>query len=103
VSDTSGVRHHRSLLVEAAIREVHEETGVRLAAEPVLLGAREHLDGLGEPALSHFFRVDAPDGLAGAWQHVVSGDGGDAGLVFECRFESTPKLWPVQTVFRSVR
>ena len=89
-------------MVEAAIREVREETGVRLDAEPVPLGTHEHVDGLGHPALSHFFRVEAPGGLPSSWQHVVSGEGEDAGLVFECRFDPEPDLWPVQSVFRSV-
>jgi ADP-ribose pyrophosphatase YjhB (NUDIX family) len=89
-------------LVEAVIREVREETGVRLIAAPTLLGTHEHLDGLGQPALSHFFRVEAPAGLPPAWEHVVVGDGDDAGLVFDCRFERAPELWPVQSVFRSV-
>ena len=87
-------------LIEAAIREVHEETGVGLDTEPMFLGTHEHLDGLGQPALSHFFRVDAPHGLPRCWQHVVSGDGEDAALVFECRFDPAPELWPVQSVFR---
>ena len=82
------------------IREVREETGVRLDAEPTPLGSHEHLDGLSQPTLSHFFRVTAPDGLPRAWQHLVTGDGEDAGLVFECRFDPAPKLWPVQSVFR---
>jgi 8-oxo-dGTP pyrophosphatase MutT (NUDIX family) len=89
-------------LIEAVIREVREETGVLLDSEPTLLGTHEHLDGLGQPARSHFFRVDAPGGLPRDWQHVVSGDGGDAGLLFDCRFDPAPELWPVQAVFRSV-
>lgn len=89
-------------LVEAAIREVREETGVQLIAVPTLLGTHEHLDGLGHPALSHFFRVDAPDGLPRAWPHVVSGHGGDASLVFDCRFDPEPDLWTVQSIFRTI-
>jgi 8-oxo-dGTP pyrophosphatase MutT (NUDIX family) len=86
-------------LIDAAIREVREETGIRLESEPTFVGTHEHLDGLGRPARSHFFRVDAPDGLQRAWRHVVSGDGEDAGLVFDCRFDRAPTLWPVQSVF----
>ena len=78
-----------------------EETGVRLDAEPTFLGTHEHLDGLGQPALSHFFRAVAPEGLPRVWQHIVSGDDGDAALVFDCRFDPVPELWPVQSVFRS--
>ncbi len=77
-----------------------KETGVRLESEPTLVGTHEHVDGLGEPARSHFFRAEAPDGLPQEWRHVVSGCGEDAGLVFECRFDPAPRLWPVQSVFR---
>ena len=98
----AGGVHRDEGLIEAAIREVHEETGVRLDAEPTLLGTHEHLDGLGQPALSHFFRADAPERLPRVWQHIVSGDGEDAALVFDCRFDPSPELWPVQSVFRSV-
>lgn len=84
----------------AAIREVLEETGIELPGEPSLVGTHEHLDGRGRPALSHFLRVDAPKGLPEAWEHVVAGDGDDRGLVFLCRFDAAPKLWPVQAVYR---
>jgi 8-oxo-dGTP pyrophosphatase MutT (NUDIX family) len=90
-------------LVQAAIREVQEETGVRLDSELTLLGTHEHLDGLGSPALSYFFHADAPAGLPQSWQHVVSGQGSDAALVFNCRFDPAPRLWPVQAVFRAER
>jgi 8-oxo-dGTP pyrophosphatase MutT (NUDIX family) len=86
-------------LIQAAIREVWEETGIRLDGELTLIGTHEHLDGLGQRAVTHFFRADAPSGLPGAWQHVVSGDGEDAALVFECRFDPAPRLWPVQALF----
>jgi 8-oxo-dGTP pyrophosphatase MutT (NUDIX family) len=98
----AGGVHEGEDLIEAAAREVREETGVRLETKPMLLGTHEHLDGLGQSALSHFFRVQAPDGLPNAWRHVVSGDGRDANLVFDCRFDPTPELWPVQSVFRPV-
>ena len=84
----------------AAVREVLEETGVVLVDEPELLGTHEHADGLGRPARSTFFRVTAPPGLADAWEHVVGGGGEDAALVFLCRFDAAPELWPVQAVFR---
>jgi 8-oxo-dGTP pyrophosphatase MutT (NUDIX family) len=98
----AGGVHAGETLIEAARREVHEETGVVLDTEPVLLGTHEHLDGLGQPALTHFFRVDAPKGLPGSWRHLVGGEGNDAQLVFECRFDPVPNLWPVQSVFRDV-
>ena len=88
-------------VIDAVIREVREETGVLILAPPSLLGTHEHLDGLGPPALSHFYRVPAPEGLPQTWPHTVAGEGNDAALVFECRFDSSPNLWPVQSVFRS--
>jgi 8-oxo-dGTP pyrophosphatase MutT (NUDIX family) len=87
-------------MIEAAIREVQEETGVRITHDLTLLGTHQHLDGLGRPALSHFFRTDAPKSSPMAWQHVVVGNGGDAGMVFECRFDPAPRLGPDQAVFR---
>jgi 8-oxo-dGTP pyrophosphatase MutT (NUDIX family) len=90
-------------LMDAAIREVREETGVCIDTELTLLGTHEHLDGLGRPALSYFFRAAAPDGVPQSWQHIVSGDGDDAALVFNCRFDPAPNLWPVQAVFRAER
>ncbi len=90
-------------LVDAAVREVREETGLELDARPVLLGTHEHLDGLGRGSLSHYFRVDAPHGVPRSWEHVVAGEGDDAGLVFLCRFEPDPTLFAVQAVFRTSR
>jgi 8-oxo-dGTP pyrophosphatase MutT (NUDIX family) len=87
-------------LEDAVLREVREETGVSLDGELTLLGTHEHLDGLGRPAVSHFFRADAPGGSPDAWEHTVSGEGDDATLVFLCRFDPAPDLWPVQSVFR---
>ena len=86
-------------LADAVRREVLEETGVRIEAEPTPLGVHEHLDGLGQPTRSHFFRVDAPEGLPRSWEQVVGGEGIDAGMTFSCRFESTPELWAHQAVF----
>jgi 8-oxo-dGTP pyrophosphatase MutT (NUDIX family) len=95
-----GVEHGEDIS-DAAVREVAEETGVRLRSRPTLLGTHDHLDGLGRRARSHFFRVDAPPGLPDSWEHRVTGHGDDAELVFLCRFDPAPTLWPVQAVFRS--
>jgi ADP-ribose pyrophosphatase YjhB (NUDIX family) len=88
-------------LHDAVVREVAEETGVALLAEPAWLGAYDHRDGLGRPARSHFFKVDAPPGLPDAWEHVVGGRGADGGLVLLCRFDPAPNLQPVESVFRT--
>jgi 8-oxo-dGTP pyrophosphatase MutT (NUDIX family) len=88
-------------IVAAVAREVAEETGVTLVSKPRLLGTHDHLDGLGRPATSHFFRMDAPPDVPDRWEHVVTGRGEDADLVFLCRFDAEPELWPVQAVFRT--
>jgi 8-oxo-dGTP pyrophosphatase MutT (NUDIX family) len=96
----AGGVHEGERLIDAVRREVLEETGVELDGDLELLGTHEHLDGLGAPALTHFFRAKAPDGLPESWRHTVDGEGEDAGLVFDCRFAAAPRLWPVQAVFR---
>ena len=83
-----------------AVREVFEETGLRLAAAPSLLGTHEHPDGLGRPSRTYFFRINAPSDAPDAWEHRVTGDGGDNDLVFLCRFDPAPTLWPVQAIYR---
>ncbi len=99
----AGGVHAGEDLIDAARREVREETGVQLDTEPARLGTYEHLDELGQPALTHVFRADAPNGLPSAWQHTVVGEGEDAGLVFDCRFDPAPQLSPAQSVFCGVK
>jgi len=71
--------------VRAALaREVREESG--------LDGLRvvRRLAVFAEPAwgqVRHVFALAAPDGLPEAWTHVVGGDGEDAGLAFDYRWE----------------
>ena len=83
-----------------AVREVFEETGLRLSAALSLLGTHEHPDGLGRPSRTYFFKVDAPSDAPDAWEHRVTGEGDDNELVFLCRFDSAPVLWPVQAIYR---
>jgi 8-oxo-dGTP pyrophosphatase MutT (NUDIX family) len=83
-----------------ALREVFEETGLRLSAAPSLLGTHDHPDGLGRPSRTYFFKVYAPPDAPDAWEHRVTGEGDDNDLVFLCRFDPAPTLWPVQAVFR---
>lgn len=49
----------------------------------------------GRAYTNHAFEVEAP-GAPDAWEHVVAGDGDDAGLVFLYRWvplAPTPELW----------
>jgi 8-oxo-dGTP pyrophosphatase MutT (NUDIX family) len=84
---------------DAVVREVEEETGVRLLTAPMYLGEYEHDDGVGRPATTLFFRAQAPEGLPPSWEHLVA-SGDESGLVFLCRFDANPTLWPVQAIFR---
>jgi 8-oxo-dGTP pyrophosphatase MutT (NUDIX family) len=83
-----------------AVREVFEETGLRLSASPLLLGTYEHPDGLGRPSRTYFFKVDAPSDAPDAWEHRVTGKGDDKDLIFLFRFDSAPTLCPVQAIYR---
>jgi 8-oxo-dGTP diphosphatase len=70
-------------------RELHEEAGldrVRIRAE--IAGPTEfdrHFPG--SKYANHVFHVEAEEELPDEWEHVVFGDGDDAGLVFRYRWE----------------
>lgn len=75
------------MLEEAAVREVEEETGLRVAAVRALGVGRE--PGSWDPAFvheSHYFTAAAPDDLPDEWEHVVTGDGRERGTLVRCRF-----------------
>ena len=74
----------------AVVREVFEETGVdaRLVRE---LGSTDGIAPSGEPRRNFFFELET-DESRDAWEHVVRGNGDDAGLVFACRFVSLDPL-----------
>lgn len=84
-------------LTDAALREVAEETGLTGLDFVAQVGAQElGLDDVGGPAVSNFVHLsastDAYGNSTGAyeWEHTVSGDGEDAGMVFRCRWEPLP-------------
>jgi 8-oxo-dGTP pyrophosphatase MutT (NUDIX family) len=73
----------------AALRELHEESGLLLEAEPVAIGTWERvLDGrFGEKAsfdvhVWHVHLLAAPAGLPERWDHRASGSAEEDGLVF---------------------
>ena len=73
----------------AALRELHEESGLLLEAEPVPIGQWQRvLDGrFGEEASHalhtwHLFVIAAPPGLPERWEHRASGSAEEDGLVF---------------------
>jgi 8-oxo-dGTP pyrophosphatase MutT (NUDIX family) len=77
----------------AALRELHEESGLALETTPEPLGQWDRvLDGrYGEApngALHrwHLFLLEAPAGLPDAWDHEAVGSEEEAGLVFAFRW-----------------
>lgn len=76
---------------DAALREVEEETGLRGLTYVDQVGAVElGLDDEGGPSMTNFVRLTAPADGEPAWEHVVTGDGEDAGMGFSCRWEAIP-------------
>jgi 8-oxo-dGTP pyrophosphatase MutT (NUDIX family) len=72
-------------LEEGLLRELHEEAGlgrVRIVRELPVLG-----EWVGTSRYeNHAFEVRAEDGTPDTWEHLVHGDGDDAGLVFLYRW-----------------
>ncbi|WP_199749866.1 NUDIX domain-containing protein [Amycolatopsis sp. WAC 04169] len=83
-------------LGQAARREVLEETGL---TETVVVGSlttegKAHPHD-GRPRRTTYFQLRAPATGPDSWCHRVGGDGSDAGLVFECRFQPLPLHGPL--------
>jgi ADP-ribose pyrophosphatase YjhB (NUDIX family) len=76
---------------QAVLREVHEETGLEnlfLRTELATEDKRHPLTG--QPRRTTFFVIGVEDEIPNAWEHRVSGDGIDDGMVFVCRFMPLP-------------
>ena len=81
-------------------RELDEEVGIR-ARVVRELGYVTRRQGDGKVYESHYFQLESDD-PRDAWEHVVRGNGDDAGLVFLCRFaplEPPPQLAGRQAEF----
>ncbi|GII60857.1 hypothetical protein Skr01_09420 [Sphaerisporangium krabiense] len=78
-------------LEEAVLREVAEETGLTEVSiiRPIAVDDRPHPE-TGQPRQTTFFQLTAPADSDDTWHHHVHGDGGDAGLLFACRFVPIP-------------
>ncbi|MBB5937821.1 NUDIX domain-containing protein [Streptomyces zagrosensis] len=81
---------------EAVLREVAEETGLRIATvlRKIAVEDKPHPE-TGQPRRTSFFSLRAPDNTPDAWEHRVRGDGGDAGRTFACRFLPLPLRRPL--------
>lgn len=78
------------------LRELEEESGLGNARVLRKFGTfSPHELPHGRRYTNHAFELEAPDAPE-AWEHVVAGDGDDAGLVFRYRWvllSPPPELW----------
>ncbi|MFT2016883.1 NUDIX hydrolase [Streptomyces sp. 796.1] len=83
-------------LAAAVLREVVEETGLDGATvrQPLTVEDKPHPETQ-QPRRTTYFHLQAPATAPDAWTHRVRGGGGDAGLVFACRFQPLPLTHPL--------
>lgn len=78
-------------LVDAALRETHEETGLEGVTFVGQVGFAElGLGDPGGPSVTTFVQLAAPGSGEDGWDHTVAGAGDDAGLVFRCSWQPLP-------------
>lgn len=81
----------------AALREAYEETGLRGLVVLRALAVDLRMQPDGSVHERHFFALAAPAATPDTWEHTVSGEGADTGLVFCCfwaRNAAGVNLWP---------
>jgi ADP-ribose pyrophosphatase YjhB (NUDIX family) len=84
-------------LEEGAVREVEEETGIKVELVRLLASPDEHVaaHGVGAHQTTALYAVADGSGPQ-AWNHDVTGTGMDASLVYACRWvplDDCPPLW----------
>ena len=78
-------------IVDAAARETEEETGLVDTTFVGQVGMVElGLDEPGGPSVTTYVHLTAPNDGPDDWEHTVTGDGMDGGMVFLCRWEPLP-------------
>lgn len=79
---------------QAAVRELYEETGLRLHSTVHL--ASFHRTRASQSEVGHFFWLRAPLDTPNAWAHRVTSGDDDQGMTFLCRFAplNHPELIP---------
>ncbi len=78
-------------VTDAALRETEEEAGLAGLTYVRQVGWVElGLHDAGGPAMTTYVHLTAPAGGNRSWDHVVTGKGGDADMVFRCRWEPLP-------------
>jgi 8-oxo-dGTP pyrophosphatase MutT (NUDIX family) len=92
-------------LEEGLLRELHEEAGldrVRIVRELPILGGWTETSRYE----NHAYEVRAEEPTPDRWEHVVHGNGDDAGFVFEYRWvdvDSELKLWNGDPTYTQLR
>ncbi len=69
------------------MREILEETGLKLTGTPVFLGARVRQSSQYGPQFEHYFWLEADPSTPDAWTHNVSAGELDHGMKFHHEFE----------------
>lgn len=79
----AGTVEREEFVASALLREVWEESGIRLEHPGKLLGCYDwYREDLGELHKRHVFHI-VREGLENGWSHTVSGTGEDEDLVFQ--------------------
>ena len=83
------------------IRELREEVGLGNVSVIRKLGIRRYYkEYIRADVERHDYLLQAPEGLPESFSHVVQGEGGDAGEVFDYRWISSEELDRVDWEFR---
>ena len=77
-------------LADAGRRATAEETGLAAAYIGQVGAVELGLHDISGPSMTNFVHLQAPGDGPDSWEHSVSGDGENHGLVRQCRWEPLP-------------